>query len=137
MKTLKTALIVFGFVLFFLSAVMLFEPNNNLTGFFVYVPNLAIINNDNSQPLNSNLEISFMTGGTNDLTITPLTGEMRFIELRCDDKIMIPAVDGNKIIYEDYHCQSNGFLLVKLLSKELNLEFKFGSKIQQVKNIAS
>jgi len=76
-----------------------------------------------------------MTAGTKDLTITSLTGKMQFIELRCKDRILNPAVDEGKITYKDYNYRDKGVLLVKVLSEELNLEFKFGNIIQSAKNV--
>ena len=129
MKTVKIILTILGFVLFFFSVFVLFEPSDNPTGFFVYTPSIAIINPSNNQPLNSNLEIEFMTKGTNDLTITAKTGEMKVIGLKCNDEVM-----GNTLEYQDYKCGENSILLVKVLSKDLELEFKFGNNIQQATN---
>jgi hypothetical protein len=136
MKTIKIISIIVGFILFFIISIMLFEPNTDPTGLFTYVPALAVINNNNNVPLNNNLEIVFITSSKNDLTITSLTGEMEFVELRCNDQTLNPVVDKDKIIYKDYNCRGNSVLLVKVLSKELNLEFKFGKKIQQAQNTA-
>ncbi len=137
MKTIKTISIIFGFAVFFISAFLLFEPSRNPTGFFVYTPYLEIINQEKYEPLNSELKIGIITIVTYNLVITTLKGDMEFIELRCGDKILNPLVKGNKIIYNDYSCKGNGFLLVKILSKELNLESRFGEKIQQVQNTVS
>ncbi|MBW2966584.1 hypothetical protein KY342_05760 [Candidatus Woesearchaeota archaeon] len=137
MKITKTILIAIGFILFFITALLLFEPNTDPTGFFViYSPSMAVINNINNQPLNSNLEISFMTSGTKDLTITSLNGNFDFIELRCNNKLLNPAVQQGKIIYKDYNCKGKSLLTIKILSKELNLRFQFGDIMQQVKNTA-
>ena len=102
MKTIKIVFVVLGFILFFTIAFALFEPSADPTGFFVYVPNLAIINYDNNEPLNSELKIDFMTSGTNDLIITSLKGDMEFMELKCDNQISNPVIDDNKIIYNDF-----------------------------------
>jgi len=136
MKFINIILIIIGFILFFISAFILFEPSNGPTGFFVYVPSLAIVNPDNNVPLNSNLEVEFMTKGTNDLAINPSEGDIKFIELKCGDKKVIPALDNEKIMFKDYHCQDDSKVTVKILSTKVILEFKFGNKVQQVQNIA-
>jgi len=131
-KTVKFFFITGGFFLFTLSAFLLFEPSTNPTGFFVYTPTLAIVNSNNNIPVNSNLEIQFMTKGTNDLIITPL-GNIKFLELRCNDNVLIT----NNLHYKDYNCDGDSYLLVKVLSSKVELEFKFGNNIQQAINIAS
>ena len=136
MKTTKIILITVGFALFFLSMVLLFEPTNGPTGFFVYTPNLAIINYNNNVPLDNNLEIEFMTRGTNNLTIIPAMGEIEFLELKCNNQLLSPFMEDNVIVVKDYYCEDNSHLLVKVLSKELSLELKFGDRIQAVKNTA-
>ena len=134
MRTIKIISIIIGFILFFITAVMIFEPNSDPTGFFAYIPSIAVINSNNNIPLDNDLGIAFITNGKNDLIITPMSGDMKFIELRCNDQILNPVVDEGRIIYKDYNCRGNGFLLIGILSRELNLEFKFGDGIQQVQN---
>ena len=136
MRLIKIILITLSFLLFFASAFILFEPGNDPTGFFVYLPSIAIINPNNNISLNSNLEIDFITKGTNDLTITSLKGKMEFIELRCNNQILTPVTEKNMIIYKDYHCNDNSIISVKVLSRELNLDFRFGNNIQKAHNKA-
>lgn len=130
MKLTTAMLTILGFGLFFLSAFLLFEPNNSPTGFFAYTPSLAIVNTDNNVPINSNLEIEFITKGTNDLTITPL-GNMEFLELKCNNQIMSTSME-----HKDYNCNGDSSLTVKVLSRKLEIELKFGDAIQQTINIA-
>ena len=136
MKFFKIILIPLGFIIFFISALVLFEPSSDPTGFFVYTPSLAVINYENNQPLNSNLKIEFMTTGTNDLIITSLTGDMKVVGLKCGNTVLNPVSEGNSAFYEGYQCKENSFLLVQILSEKLDIELRFGKEIQQVQNIA-
>jgi len=129
MKLSRLIFIVISFTIFILSGILLFEPGSSPTGHFVYTPNIAIINQQNHAPLNQNLEIEFITKGTNDLQVTS-SGEMELIELRCENKVI-----GNKLKYKNYTCKGNSFLVVKILSENLKLDFKFGNNIQQATNI--
>ena len=115
----------------------MFEPSSDPTGFFVYAPSLAIMNPDNHQQLNSILEINFITSGTNDLAVTLQKGSIKFIELKCNSQLLAPVIEDNKLFYKGYACSGNGQLSVKILSRETRLELAFGSKKQQVQNIAS
>ncbi|MEE9525012.1 MAG: hypothetical protein V3V78_00200 [Candidatus Woesearchaeota archaeon] len=126
MKIIKALFIILGFVLFLLSAFLLFEPSSSPTGFFVYTPNLAIINTNNNVPLNSNLEIEFITKGTNDLTIN-----VDILELRCNDKFI-----GKSNEFKDYRCDETSSLTAKILSRKTEINIKFGNNIQQAINIA-
>lgn len=136
-KAVKLILIIFAFALFLASAFILFEPGNDPTGFFVYAPGLAVVNHKNNQPLNSNLKIEFMTKGTNDLIITSLTGNMEFLELNCNNQKLAPAANNKDITYKGYKCDKHSFVLIKVLSEELKLQFKFGNEIEHTHNSAS
>ena len=136
MKLIKIILITLGFLLFFASSFILFEPGKNPTGCFMYIPSLAVINPNNNILLNSTLEIDFLTKGTNDLIITSLKGNMEFIKLRCNNQILKPNIEENKITYKDYHCNDNSIISIKVLSRELDLDFRFGNNIQKAQNKA-
>ena len=132
----KNMIAIAGFLIFFVAAVMLFEPGEGPTGFFVSTTSLAIKDYKNSAELNNNLNIDFTTKGTNDLTITASKGDMQFIELRCNNQLLNPSVQGSKIEYKNYNCDQNSLLIVKVLSKELNIDFRYSNELQQVTNIA-
>jgi hypothetical protein len=131
MKLSKIIIITLGFGLFILAAFSLFEPSASPTGFFVYTPGIAIINPINHAGLNSNLEIEFITKGTNDLKILP-SGAAEIVELRCDDKVA-----GYGLEYKDYSCDGSSYLVVRVLSERVELDIKFGDKTQQAINIVS
>ncbi len=134
MKFSTIILIVIGLLLFTLCMFGLFEPSTDPTGFFVYTPRIAILNPGNSQPINSSLEIGFITRGTNELAITPLKGNAEILELKCNDKILNKG--GNNLVYKDYKCKGDSIAIIKILSGDLNLEFRFGKETQQARNTA-
>ncbi|MBD3354539.1 hypothetical protein GF361_00980 [Candidatus Woesearchaeota archaeon] len=130
MKFTKLIFIIISFSMFVLSGFLLFEPGtlSSPTGHFVYTPSLAVINSQNNIPLDQDLEIEFITKGTNNLTIMP-SGKMKLIELRCKNITM-----GKKMEYEDYSCSGNNVLKVKILSENLKINIRFGDMTQPVLN---
>ena len=134
MSFAKAAFIVIGFAIFLVTAFTLFEPGNDPTGFFAYTPSIAVINHDNSMPLNSNLRIDFITRGTNDLAVSVLEGDASFIGVGCGNK-MTPVAGDKKLEYKSYSCKEQGHLSAKMLSKEVILEISFGNSVQQVRNV--
>ena len=137
MKLWKIMIATFGFAFFLLSAILLFEPTNGPTGFFVYTPTLAIVNNENNAGLDDNLAIEFMTKGINDLTVSFPEEGADFLELRCDGNKLQPVLENNEIVYRDYNCKKTGFLEVKVLSHETVIRFKFGNDVQEARNTVS
>ncbi len=137
MGSLKVIAIIGGFVLFFASAFLLFEPGNDPTGFFVYTPSLAVFNYDNNEGVGENLEVEFITKGEEDLRIISLSGEVEFVRLKCGDRALNPSVDGNIMEYKNYNCKENGKAAVRILSQNAEIEFKFGNDRQIVKNTVS
>ena len=133
---LKFLVVTVGFILFGLSAFMLFEPSSDPTGHFVYISDLAIFNPDNAEPLNSNLEIAFITKGNMELQVATVVGETEFVSLTCDGEIFSPVVREKVIIMKDYHCYGKGIVTVKIVSQEVVLELLSNHRIHQVKNIA-
>ena len=131
----KVIFLICAFVLFFLSIFLIFEPGNNITGFFAYIPSIAVVNEYNHVPINDNLEINFITKGTSDLIISK-KGDMKFIELRCGENILNPEINENEIRYDNFHCLGFGSIKIKVLSKELILEFKFDDALKDIQNIA-
>ena len=136
MKKTKIMFTTLGIALFVLSAITLFKPTDGPTGFFVSATDLVINNYNNKELLNNNLKIDFMTRGTKDLTIITPKGDMEFVELNCNNQPLRTSVQDNKIEYKDNNWEEDSYVMVKVLSKELVLQFRFGTEIQQVKNIA-
>ncbi len=132
MKLIKLIFIITCFSVFVLSGFLLFEPGIlSPTGHFVYTPNLAIINPQNNVHLDNDLEIGFITKGTNNLTITS-SGKMDLIELRCGNTTV-----GKNIYYRDYTCSENNILKVKILSENLKVNINFGDSTQPASNTVS
>ena len=135
MKLLRIILITFGFGIFLLAAIIIFEPTNGPTGFFVYTPTLAIVNQENNAALDSNLEIAFLTKGEYDLLVSKESGEMEFLELRCGKETVASSFN-EEVIYRDYHCLETSYLIARVLSQQASLKFEFGNEIQTAENIA-
>lgn len=131
MKILKLLLIIIGFLLFFISAFLMFEPGNDPTGLFVYSPGLAVKTIENNAAVGSTLIIEFMTLGTNNLTITALEGDIEIVELKCNSLKIEPSADN---FYHDYSCKEYSSLSVIPKSKESVFEIKFGHDSQKIKN---
>jgi len=135
MRLVWMIFILIGFILFASSSFILFEPSADPTGFFVYTPSIAVINPDNAQPVGSIIEISFITKGTNNLTVEAVKGSAELLELRCDAKIIAEGSSA-AISYEGYKCEKGSSVAVKILSKETEIEFRFGKDVQQARNLA-
>ena len=135
MKILRWIFVILGLAIFFLSSLALFEPGADPTGFFTYVPGIAIVNPDNNAAVGGNLEIKFITKGTNDLVITP-SGNFEFVELNCGGVVLNPYVEDGRMFITDYACDKESSLIIKVLSEQLEVEFKFGIQGQTAENIA-
>jgi hypothetical protein len=136
MKSARAIIIAAGFLLFAMSAFLLFEPGNDPTGFFVYTPSLAVLNQENNAGVGESLAIEFITKGARDLEITSSGGEVEFLGLKCGGEV-IDLKPRKSINYQGYSCKENSKVIVKIVSKEAELNIKFGEDSQTAKNSAS
>lgn len=116
----KVSYLTFSIFLLFLVIAALGTGNSGATGFSV-----------REREENNKWIIEFVAKESADLVIETEVGQgyssiddVEFIELRCDDSVIIPNILTNKIIYENYHCY--GKTSIKFI---VNSEGRFKQKL--------
>lgn len=133
MKYPRLILTIVGFFLFFTTALFLFEPSYDPTGMFVYTPSLAIIDISNDVPINTILDVQFVTEGTKDLVIF---SNSKFVELECNKQKIKPDSTTHAIVFNDYSCPYTSELSLNIIHKETNIDVQFGTDSQKAINVA-
>ena len=107
---------------------------------------IEIINVQSYPTVGGNWTVKFNTTGTADLKITAINGttfgkdtpdDLKFLEVRCDDKILSPIIIGNSILYRNYNCDGTGYEVSRVLTIGKHyLEFDFGGQKAYASNDA-
>ncbi|MBD3248897.1 hypothetical protein GF336_02515 [Candidatus Woesearchaeota archaeon] len=136
MEITKIFLIFISFAVFLASSIVLFEPGNDPTGYFSYVSGLGVMNPENNLPVGEMLEIKFITKGEKDLEAKGIDGDFDILGLRCGEMKVQPMIEADEMHHNDYRCDSESVLTVKVLSDNVKIGLKFGKDIQYAKNSA-
>ena len=107
---------------------------------------ITVLNVQSYPTVGGEWTVRFETSGTANLTIRAVNGttygdsapaDLKFIELKCGDKIVNVIYDNSKVFVADYECNETAYHTVRVLTEGVHTqEFRFGDAYAYANNLA-